>query len=39
LPPEIQFFDANGNRVSDFRLEERLVTLATGQSVDYAITF
>jgi hypothetical protein len=39
LPPDIVFFDASGNRVNEFRLEQRRVTLATGQSTDYTVTF
>jgi hypothetical protein len=39
LPPEISFFDASDNRVNDIRLEQRQVTLATGQSTDYTVVF
>ncbi|HLX06397.1 MAG TPA: hypothetical protein VKY89_00905 [Thermoanaerobaculia bacterium] len=38
-PPDISFFDASGNRVDDIRLEQRNVTLATGQGTDYTFTF
>ncbi len=38
-PPDISFFDASGKRVDDIRLEQRNVTLATGQGTDYAFTF
>jgi hypothetical protein len=39
LPPEIQVFDASGARVQDIHLDQRQVSLATGQSVDYTATF
>ena len=38
-PPDISFFDASGKRVDDIRLEQRNLTLATGQGTDYTFTF
>jgi hypothetical protein len=39
LGPEISFFDQNGTRVNYIHFDQRQVTLATDQSVDYSVAF